>query len=111
MSRPVLPPPRGLSSPMAHLGSFADILEPSQPDRSGKETLPSVNDEKSLNEKHDVEAATTEVDNTEFAVLKDERDIATHVVSISDDPSLNPWTFRAFFIGIGLSTFGGVLGV
>jgi OPT family small oligopeptide transporter len=30
-------------------------------------------------------------------------------VSIHDDPSLNPWTIRAFVIGIGLSAFGGVL--
>jgi len=42
-------------------------------------------------------------------VLHDERDIATHVVTVADDPSLNPWTIRAFIIGIGLSAFGGVL--
>ena len=43
-------------------------------------------------------------------VLQNERDIITHVISIYDDPSLSPWTFRSFFIGIGLSAFGGVLG-
>ncbi|KZV70159.1 OPT superfamily oligopeptide transporter [Peniophora sp. CONT] len=43
------------------------------------------------------------------AVLQDERDIATHVISVDDDPSLSPWTFRAFVLGIGLSAFGGVL--
>lgn len=43
-------------------------------------------------------------------VLEDARDITTHVITIEDDPSLNPWTFRAFFLGIGLSAFGGVLG-
>ncbi|KAJ3903968.1 OPT oligopeptide transporter protein-domain-containing protein [Lentinula edodes] len=42
-------------------------------------------------------------------VLEDARDITTHVITIEDDPSLNPWTFRAFFLGIGLSAFGGVL--
>ncbi|KAI0317705.1 OPT oligopeptide transporter protein-domain-containing protein [Amylostereum chailletii] len=42
-------------------------------------------------------------------VLEDERDIVTHVITVEDDPDLNPWTFRAFFIGIGLSAFGGVL--
>jgi hypothetical protein len=46
----------------------------------------------------------------DFTVLQNERDIVTHVISIHDDPSLSPWTFRSFFIGIGLSAFGGVLG-
>ena len=45
------------------------------------------------------------------AVLHSERDIATHVISIEDDPSLNPWTFRAFLLGLGLSAFGGSLGM
>jgi len=45
----------------------------------------------------------------EEGVLSDERDIATNVISVDDDASLNPWTIRAFFIGLGLSAFGGVL--
>lgn len=92
---------------MAHPGGITDVLE--QSPHRGNET-PSVSDKKSYHEKHDVETATTEAESTE-AVLQDERDIATHVISVSDDPSLSPWTFRAFFIGIGLSAFGGVLGV
>ena len=44
-------------------------------------------------------------------VLENERDIATHVISTGDDPTLSPWTFRPLFIGIGLSAFGGVLGM
>ena len=44
------------------------------------------------------------------AVLRNERDIVTHIISVEDDPSLNPWTFRSFLIGIGLSAFGVVLG-
>ncbi|KAI0001375.1 OPT oligopeptide transporter protein-domain-containing protein [Russula compacta] len=62
-----------------------------------------------LSEKHstaDVES-TTGTDDSD--VLQNERDLVTHVISVEDDPSLNPWTFRSFFIGIGLSTFGGVL--
>ena len=63
----------------------------------------------------DKEAFNTEVDSahdsdSEFAVLSSERDIATHIVSVHDDPTLNPWTIRAFVIGLGLSAFGGVLG-
>jgi len=51
-----------------------------------------------------------EDDDSNFGVLENERDIATHVITIHDDPTLNPWTVRAFVIGIGLSAFGGVLG-
>jgi len=65
--------------------------------------------DKSLDRTGDVETATGDADSEE-GVLSNERDIATHVISVDDDPSLNPWTFRAFFIGIGLSAFGGVLG-
>lgn len=57
----------------------------------------------------------TEVDSahdsdSDFGVLHSERDIATRIVSVHDDPNLNPWTLRAFIIGLGLSAFGGVLG-
>jgi hypothetical protein len=62
-------------------------------------------------ESRDVEIASGDNDDeSRFAVLENERDIATHVISVHDDPSLNPWTLRAFIIGIGLSAFGGVLG-
>ncbi|KAG2099571.1 OPT oligopeptide transporter protein-domain-containing protein [Suillus discolor] len=57
----------------------------------------------------DIETSTGE-DTDDIAVLQNERDIATHVISVDDDPSLNPWTFRAFFIGLGLSAFNGSLG-
>ena len=62
--------------------------------------------EKVDHSKTDVESTTE----TDAAVLRNERDIVTNVISVHDDPSLNPWTFRSFFIGIGLSTFGGILG-
>ena len=45
-----------------------------------------------------------------FGVLDSERDIATNIIYVHDDPNLNPWTLRAFVIGFGLSAFGGVLG-
>ena len=45
-----------------------------------------------------------------FGVLDSERDIATNIISVHDDPNLNPWTLRAFVVGFGLSSFGGVLG-
>lgn len=65
------------------------------------------NDEK----KGDKEIEIADDHDSGFGVLEDERDIATHVVTVTDDPTLNPWTLRAFIIGIGLSAFGGVLGM
>jgi hypothetical protein len=35
----------------------------------------------------------------EVAVLTDAKDVLTHVIHVDDDPSLSPWTFRAFFLG------------
>ncbi|KAF8136746.1 OPT oligopeptide transporter [Boletus edulis] len=80
-------------------------------------TIPSLTDEKSFEghggahyPKADVEAASnTPIDGDSGIVLHSEREIATHVISVDDDPSLNPWTFRAFFLGLGLSAFGGSL--
>lgn len=79
--------------------------------------LQSSNDyEKQLSEDEKKESRDVEIvsgdhdDDSHFGVLENERDIATHVITVHDDPSLNPWTLRAFIIGIGLSTFGGVLG-
>ncbi|KAG5338122.1 hypothetical protein C0989_008200 [Termitomyces sp. Mn162] len=68
--------------------------------------------EKIIDSKHnDVESVEfKDAESEEYKVLEDEREIATRVISVEDDPSLNPWTIRAFVIGIGLSAFGGVLG-
>jgi hypothetical protein len=63
------------------------------------------------NKKQDeIESESTRNSDSSFGVLDSERDIATNIISIHDDPNLNPWTLRAFVIGFGLSTFGGVLG-
>ncbi|KAF4614385.1 hypothetical protein G7Y89_g15352 [Cudoniella acicularis] len=45
----------------------------------------------------------------EEAVISDAKDVLTHVIHVDDDPSLSPWTFRAFFLGIGLAVFASVL--
>jgi hypothetical protein len=39
--------------------------------------------------------------------LSTAEDIVTTVIHVDDDPTLNPWTFRMFFIGSspGISTF------
>jgi hypothetical protein len=68
---------------------------------------PPFNDKEAFEQ---AEVDSAQDNDSDFAVLSSERDIATHIVSIHDDPTLNPWTLRAFIIGLGLSAFGGVLG-
>lgn len=68
----------------------------------------SPNDEKASYRQADVES--TDESASDIGVLHTERDIATTVVTLEDDPTANPWTFRALIIGTGLSVFGGVLG-
>ncbi|EEU35815.1 uncharacterized protein NECHADRAFT_34981 [Fusarium vanettenii 77-13-4] len=41
--------------------------------------------------------------------IEDEKDLVTKVIHADDDPSLNPWTFRMWFIGIGLGIFGAIM--
>jgi hypothetical protein len=33
------------------------------------------------------------------------RDLVSEVLAVEDDPSINPWTFRMWFLGIGISIF------
>ncbi|KAG1803721.1 OPT oligopeptide transporter protein-domain-containing protein [Suillus plorans] len=73
------------------------------------EGTPDASGEKPYCIKGDIETSTREAETDENVVLQNEREIASHVISVVDDPSLNPWTFRAFFIGLGLSAFGGSL--
>ncbi|KAG6857386.1 hypothetical protein H0H87_004748 [Tephrocybe sp. NHM501043] len=75
-----------------------------------EKSIPVLGDEKTIDSKpSDLESDVIGVDTGEFNVLENERDIATNIITVADDPSLNPWTIRAFVIGIGLSAFGGVL--
>ena len=54
--------------------------------------------------------SSSDSDTSVGKVLDTERDIATQIISVHDDPTLNPWTLRAFIVGLGLSTLSGVLG-
>jgi hypothetical protein len=53
---------------------------------------------------------THETVDEEFAVLEDERDFSTHIITVADDETLNPWTCRVLILSLGLSGFGAVLG-
>lgn len=35
------------------------------------------------------------------------RDLVCEILLVEDDPTMNPWTFRTWFIGIGMSVFAG----
>jgi len=35
------------------------------------------------------------------------RELVTEILAVEDDPSLNPYTFRMFFLGTGISVFAG----
>ena len=35
----------------------------------------------------------------ETTVVSTAKDLVTHILHVQDDPSLNPWTFRMFFLG------------
>ncbi|KAF2664769.1 OPT superfamily oligopeptide transporter [Microthyrium microscopicum] len=37
------------------------------------------------------------------------RDLVTEVLSVEDDPTLSPWTFRMWFVGVGVSVFAGTI--
>jgi hypothetical protein len=43
-----------------------------------------------------------EIDLRRSVVVDTAEDLVTTVIGLEDDPSLNPWTFRAFFLGISL---------
>ena len=38
---------------------------------------------------------------------KTPRELVSEILELEDDPTVNPWTFRMWFIGIGVSVFGG----
>jgi hypothetical protein len=35
------------------------------------------------------------------------RELVTEILLVEDDPSLNPYTFRMWFLGVGISVFAG----
>ncbi|KAF7421318.1 hypothetical protein PC9H_011840 [Pleurotus ostreatus] len=86
----------------------------------------SLDDEKSLNEKgqrRSVEVARSlngadfddlgiiDIDeNGKEKPIVTDMDVATRLISLEDDPALPVFTFRMWFLGLGLSCFGAVLG-
>ncbi|KAG5220733.1 OPT superfamily [Salix suchowensis] len=86
-------------------GSVGQLTPEVQNVEKANRVLPIYEKKQYLNT--DIES-TQDVDaDSDFGgVLENERDIATHILTVTDDPSLNPWTVRAFVLGMGLSAFG-----
>ncbi|KAF1992314.1 OPT superfamily oligopeptide transporter [Aulographum hederae CBS 113979] len=58
----------------------------------------------------DVRENDLEVNSSESKeVVANMEDIALKALHVDDDPTLDPWTFRMFFLGFGLSAFGAAL--
>lgn len=75
-------------------------------------SISEVSEEKAYYSKGDLEIASlSNEDDDDGHILSDARDLVTHVISVEDDPTQSPWTFRTLIVGLGLSTFGGVLGI
>ena len=55
-------------------------------------------------------SATLELPITDPCSAETDIDVATRLISLEDDPSLPAFTFRMWFLGVGLSCFGAVLG-
>jgi hypothetical protein len=43
---------------------------------------------------------TDEEGKAENVIVSDAEDLVTRVIHVEDDPTLNPWTFRMFFLGM-----------
>ncbi|KAJ7260312.1 peptide transporter MTD1 [Mycena haematopus] len=57
----------------------------------------------------DVRAIDLDEEGKERPIVTD-LDVATRLISLEDDPTLPAFTFRMWFLGLGLSCFGAVLG-
>ncbi|KAI4843790.1 OPT superfamily oligopeptide transporter, partial [Aureobasidium sp. EXF-8845] len=55
------------------------------------------------------EGITSDYVAREHKIVETAEDIVNQVLTVEDDPTLNPWTFRMFFLGFGLSIFASVL--
>lgn len=63
-----------------------------------KYTQDSLHEDEESSEKPNYQTSSVELDETESIVANTE-EIALKALHVDDDPSLNPWTFRVFFLG------------
>ncbi|KAI9833358.1 MAG: hypothetical protein M1819_003753 [Sarea resinae] len=89
---------------MDHKSSSVDIGKPGFIDTGAKDGL-----KVSESARPDSSEGGDEVQTGETMIVSTAEDLVTNVIHVDDDPSINPWTFRMFFLGIGFAIFGSVL--
>jgi hypothetical protein len=70
------------------------VVEPEYVDEKSQSKLSVSKDSSSL-QQYDAENNSEGDD----LVVSTAEEIITHVIHVDDDPTLNPWTFRMFFLG------------
>jgi OPT family oligopeptide transporter len=66
-----------------------------------------VSTESGVNEDDSIDEAIGDI--TDDIVLDSALQLVTKTLDVTDDPNLSPYTFRAFFLGMGLACFGAVI--
>jgi hypothetical protein len=84
---------------VTQVNSFSDseVITPIESQKKRLERWRLGDEEHAINEAHWNEPAETVTD------------FVTEIIHAEDDPTQNPWTFRTWFLGFGLSAFGAVL--
>lgn len=87
---------------------IADVLFPkefhAQPAAAKRSSIDKTADPSSSPDRSSDENALPAYDGEEFERTRGEiastaEDLVTRVINVEDDPTLNPWTFRTFFLG------------
>ncbi|TCD68164.1 hypothetical protein EIP91_011442 [Steccherinum ochraceum] len=94
-----------------------DGTTPALHQRSSSEKHSSIWESDKLDEKDVVDVKEVSVanvsledeDELDAKVIQKEEDVAVEIISAVDNPSLPVYTFRVFFLGVGLSVFSSVL--
>jgi hypothetical protein len=78
-----------------------------EPEVENASNIPSPDSKDGIKEKedaiyHEVPSYTDIEDLKEEIHLETAADIVTQVIHLDDDPSINPWTFRMFFLGMAV---------
>jgi hypothetical protein len=96
----------GLETPHADAprkSSLIDTLFPkdfhAQPPAYPVGESPQLSDEKEKDRMPGSPDGIPDSERRESVVVHSAKDLVTTVIGLEDDPTLNPWTFRAFFLG------------
>jgi hypothetical protein len=86
-----------VKGPISETTKDSKIEEPSNDISISKDSLKSPYSD--ATKEYSVPPYTDEEGKAENVVVSNEEDLVTRVIHVEDDPTLNPWTFRMFFLG------------